>query len=331
MAPERRRDGGCQRRPGVRCSARARARRRPRPLRSRLRPRRRVVAALVADSFPAQPPALSAPKPLVVPPVVERQLANGLRLLIVEQHELPLVDAVLAIRSGVRGGSRRAAGAGHAHRRHARRGHARPRRARHRRPGCLPRHRSLHRQRLGRLERRRCMRRPRSWTARSRSSPTSRSARRFPSDELERQKQNRLTSLVQLRDRGPAIADRVFPEVLYGDDHAYGRPTTGTQATTRAITRADVQRFYDRYYRPNNATLIVVGDVTPDDVERRLQRLFGGWQAMTRAGAATGQLHRPPPRRKSTWWTNRARRSLRCASGPWALRAPRRTTSRWSS
>src|SRR5690606_13836443 len=87
----------------------------------------------------------------------------------------------------------------------------------------------------------------------------------FPEAELERLRQERLTQLIQLRDRGPAISDRVFPAVVYGDAHPYGRPLTGTQATTRAITRADLRRFYETNYRPNNATLVVVGDVRADD------------------------------------------------------------------
>jgi len=51
----------------------------------------------------------------------------------------------------------------------------------------------------------------------------------------------------------------------------------GTETTVSALRRADIQAFYRTHYRPNNATLIVVGDVTPDDVERRARQLFGSW------------------------------------------------------
>ncbi|HSJ62941.1 MAG TPA: pitrilysin family protein, partial [Gemmatimonadaceae bacterium] len=100
----------------------------------------------------------------------------------------------------------------------------------------------------------------------------------FPPEELERLRQQRLTSLLQLRDRGPAIADRAYASILYGSGHPYGRPLGGTEAATEATTREDLERFYRTYYRPNNATLIVVGDVQPADIEARVARLFGGWQ-----------------------------------------------------
>jgi predicted Zn-dependent peptidase len=87
----------------------------------------------------------------------------------------------------------------------------------------------------------------------------------------------RLTSLQQLRDRAPAIADRAFASAVFGEQHPYGRPLAGTEGSLASISREEVQRFYTTYYRPNNATLLVVGDVQPDDVERRARELFGAW------------------------------------------------------
>src|SRR5690606_3252157 len=52
------------------------------------------------DDYPTEPPQLGAPDPLRVPPVVERRLSNGLRVLVVEHRELPLVTATLAVRTG---------------------------------------------------------------------------------------------------------------------------------------------------------------------------------------------------------------------------------------
>src|SRR5690348_5987936 len=62
-----------------------------------------ALAAPLAAQTPdpnTQPPTLGAVKPLTVPPVVERKLAYGLRVLVVEQHELPLVDLFVVVRSG---------------------------------------------------------------------------------------------------------------------------------------------------------------------------------------------------------------------------------------
>jgi predicted Zn-dependent peptidase len=113
----------------------------------------------------------------------------------------------------------------------------------------------------------------------------------FPTSDLERLRKERLTELLQLKDRAPQIADRAYAAILYGERHPYGRPLTGTEASTRAITRADVRRFYQTYFRPNNATLIVVGDVTADDMERRARALFSSW---TRANVPTTQFAEPP-------------------------------------
>src|SRR5688572_31043396 len=63
--------------------------------------------------------------------------------------------------------------------------------------------------------------------------------------------------------------------------------------TTLFRSQADVRKFYDTYFRPNNATLLVVGDVRPDDVERRVRALFGGWQRGTVPPAAYGQPAAP--------------------------------------
>jgi predicted Zn-dependent peptidase len=99
----------------------------------------------------------------------------------------------------------------------------------------------------------------------------------FPAADLERVRKARLTALQQQRDRGPAIADRAYAAALYGSDNAYGRPLAGTELSIAALTRDDLVKFYTTFYRPNNATLLVVGDVNPDDIERRAKALFGSW------------------------------------------------------
>lgn len=103
----------------------------------------------------------------------------------------------------------------------------------------------------------------------------------FPERDLERRRRERTTQLIQMRDRPPQVADMAYASILFGDAHPYGRSLIGTQETTEAITRADIERFHSTYYRPNNATLIVVGAVTADDIERRAGELFGGWERGT--------------------------------------------------
>ncbi|MEO6528632.1 MAG: pitrilysin family protein, partial [Gemmatimonadaceae bacterium] len=103
----------------------------------------------------------------------------------------------------------------------------------------------------------------------------------FPTSDLERVRKVRLTALQQVRDRAPSIADRAFASAVFGEKYPYGRPLAGTEGSVASISRDDVQRFYGTYFRPNNATLLVVGDVRPDDVERRARDLFGAWSRGT--------------------------------------------------
>jgi predicted Zn-dependent peptidase len=100
----------------------------------------------------------------------------------------------------------------------------------------------------------------------------------FPANEFERIRKTRLTELLQLRDQGPAIANSAFPAIIYGSAHPYGLPLIGTEASVKSLTTADLQSYYQTNFRPNNATLIVVGDVSPAQVEQKINALFGNWQ-----------------------------------------------------
>jgi predicted Zn-dependent peptidase len=102
----------------------------------------------------------------------------------------------------------------------------------------------------------------------------------FAEADLDRLREERLTSLRQARDVPPAIAAAAFPLLVYGASHRYGIGTAGTEETLGAFTPADLRDFHARYYRPDNATLVVVGDVTPDAVLVELERAFGAWRAV---------------------------------------------------
>src|SRR5439155_22244574 len=82
----------------------------------------------------------------------------------------------------------------------------------------------------------------------------------FPQKEFERLRKQRLTSLIQQRDQPVAIANIAYSHILYGDSHPYGNNPTGSEGSLKAMTVDDLSKFYQTYYRPNNATLIVVGD-----------------------------------------------------------------------
>ena len=101
----------------------------------------------------------------------------------------------------------------------------------------------------------------------------------FPKDELERLRQQRLTSLIQSRDDAATIAALAFSRVLYGPTHRFGTATMGTAETIKAFTVDDLRAFYTAMFRPDNAALLVVGDVTPDTVLPMVEKNFGGWKA----------------------------------------------------
>src|SRR5438876_7315232 len=77
------------------------------------------------------------------------------------------------------------------------------------------------------------------------------------------------------------MALRVFPKMLYGTGHAYGNPLTGsgTEASVEKLTRTEMKKFHDTWFKPNNATLIIVGDTTLNEIRPKLEKLFGGWKS----------------------------------------------------
>ncbi len=101
----------------------------------------------------------------------------------------------------------------------------------------------------------------------------------FPKDELERLRKQRLTSLLQSRDDPPTIASLTFSRVLYGREHRYGTATAGTAETIKAFTTDDLRAHYAAKFRPDNAALLVVGDVTMARTMGLLESSFGGWKA----------------------------------------------------
>ncbi|MGH9968674.1 MAG: M16 family metallopeptidase [Pyrinomonadaceae bacterium] len=77
----------------------------------------------------------------------------------------------------------------------------------------------------------------------------------FLDEELKRSRVRRLTTVKQQRDDANAIANIVYASILYGRNHPYGHPAIGDENSLSAIDASDVRRFYETFYRPNNATL----------------------------------------------------------------------------
>ena len=102
----------------------------------------------------------------------------------------------------------------------------------------------------------------------------------FPETEFQRLQKQRLATIRQEKSRPAQAALRVLPQLLYGKGHPYGNPLTGTgtEEAVASLTPGDLARFHRTWLRPNNATLIVVGDAALEEIAPKLEGLFQGWE-----------------------------------------------------
>jgi zinc protease len=97
----------------------------------------------------------------------------------------------------------------------------------------------------------------------------------FPANGLERLRGQRLVALTQARAQPGAIASRVFPRIVYGAAHPYGRLVT--EESLKAITRDDIVAFHKAYYQPGRALVTVVGDTTETTVKPIIEKALAAW------------------------------------------------------
>lgn len=101
----------------------------------------------------------------------------------------------------------------------------------------------------------------------------------FDEKELERVRGNLLTALGRRKDSPPTVASLAFSRILFGDGHPYGWPASGTEDSLKALTIADVRKFYATYYTPGNAVLIAAGDITEAALKATVGPLLKSWKA----------------------------------------------------
>jgi len=103
----------------------------------------------------------------------------------------------------------------------------------------------------------------------------------FPEKEFTRLQKDRLAAIQREKAAPATLALRVVPELIYGKGHPYALPLsgTGTEAAVGKMTRADLVAYHQAWFKPNNATLLVVGDTTLAEVTPLLEKAFGGWKA----------------------------------------------------
>lgn len=222
-------------------------------------------------------PTLGPPSKVSLPPIVTRQLSNGLKLMIVEQHEIPVADFILVVGGGGTMDPSSKGGLANLT-------------ATMLTEGTTSRTSLQIADQIAYLGV--SLAAGSSWDASTLSlhAPTAQldSALAlfaevalkpaFPQEEFERIRKNRLTDLIQLKDRPTAIASQAYASILYGSEHPYGHSLIGNEGSVNAISVADLKAYYRSNFLPNNATLIIVGDVKPAQIERKINAIFGSWQ-----------------------------------------------------
>ncbi len=258
-----------------------------------------LLCVATADRAHAQPgglshpPTLGPPPKIALPPIHDERLPNGMRLLVAERHEIPLVDAILVIGTGPEAD-----------------------------PADKPGVATLMATMLTRGTPTRSAEDIAAQTATLGASLDAASSwdhsvivlhvptatldgawpifadvalhSAFPDSEFVRVKRERLTDLVELSDRAPEVADRALAAILYGPGNPYGRPSLGTQQSVESITPDDARAFYQAHFTAGNATLIVVGDVSADAIHAKVAQMFGGWDRGPAQTNAVAQATVPP-------------------------------------
>jgi zinc protease len=222
------------------------------------------------------PPKPAAPPALRLPPVQKQTLSNGLSVWIVEQHEVPLVQANLIVRAGSAADPAGKYGVASMT-------------ANMLDEGAGGKSALELADAIEFLGAQLATSSTFDYSAVRLSAPVSTLAEAFrlmadvvvrPSflaGELERLRKEAITRLLQARDDPAAIAALAFPRLVFGEKHRYGTAAGGGAGEVKAMTLDDVRAFHAAYYRPEHATLVVVGDVTAATVLPLLERVFGTW------------------------------------------------------
>ena len=105
----------------------------------------------------------------------------------------------------------------------------------------------------------------------------------FPQEDFERLKKQQIITIQNQKKNPIQMAIRTLPKMLYGDDHAYGNPLQGSgyESSVAEITREDLIKFYSDWFKPNNATIIAVGDIEMKELTATLEKQFKKWEKGT--------------------------------------------------
>ncbi|PYV26170.1 MAG: hypothetical protein DMG24_07695, partial [Acidobacteria bacterium] len=116
----------------------------------------------------------------------------------------------------------------------------------------------------------------------------------FAPAEVERARKQALSTLQIMREDPAYLADAVFSRIELAGT-AYGHPADGTADSVRRLSAQDLRDFHARYYAPARAILAVVGDIPAEDAFRGAERFFGDWQATGGCSPASPDPISNPP------------------------------------
>jgi zinc protease len=102
----------------------------------------------------------------------------------------------------------------------------------------------------------------------------------FPEKDLARLKDQQISQIQGEKKSPQGMIMRVMPALLYGENHPYGMPMSGSgeENVVKELTLDEVRGFYQRWLRPNNATIVVTGDIAMPELVAKLEKHFGKWE-----------------------------------------------------
>ncbi len=102
----------------------------------------------------------------------------------------------------------------------------------------------------------------------------------FPEADFRRLQDQQISAIQNEKKQPQSMVMRVAPKLLYGENHPYAMPMTGTgeEDVVNTLTVADVKGFYEKWVRPNNATIVVTGNITMEELKSKLETRFGTWK-----------------------------------------------------
>ncbi|MET0292836.1 MAG: pitrilysin family protein [Steroidobacteraceae bacterium] len=127
----------------------------------------------------------------------------------------------------------------------------------------------------------------------------------FPASELPRLKQQLSASIRQAKSDPSGIAGRLAPRLVYGDDHPYSVASRVTEEDIAAMDSAGLAAFYKQWLRPDIATLLIVGDTTLAQVKPLLEQRLGGWKAPASASPKLASAAVQKPTKPRVFLVNR--------------------------